>query len=199
MASINPVFFLLSGTITGIADFENENNVALANVLEKVIPVIPYVGVALTLLGIVVAVFSVRNKNNRRWGIRVAIIFSILSFLFYVALSVVHDMYCLGLDSGIRYSDTKEFYSVVYESAIERMIDNDLHFLLFTDEWYLDAFRSLQNLYLRTAFYYALVSFQVGFVLFIVAKRDRSLKRWSLLGLCFIIPLALFIGYQYIL
>lgn len=196
--------FIFCTAFDGLFVADGDARLSTAEIYESFAQMMPYIGGAGFTVGVLVAVFAIRNKSWRRWGVRVATIFSIGAFVAYVALALMHDLYSLGLDASIAEKPAEmDAYEAIYYQSLERLESEGLHFVYGCDSedvaWYkrgMDASRSLYgSIYLPVAF----VSVQIGLLFAFISKGDRALRAWSAIGLCIVVPAALIIGQHYIL
>lgn len=188
----------------GLFMADGNARLSTAEIYESFAGMMPYIGGVGFTVGVLVAVFAIRNKSWRRWGVRVAVIFSMGAFVLYIALALMHDLYSLGLDASIAEEPAEmDIYEAIYYQSLERLESEGLHFIYGCDSedaaWYergMDASRSLYgSIYVSLAF----VSVQIGLLLAFISKGDRALRAWSAIGLCVVVPAALIIGQHYIL
>lgn len=189
-------FSLLSASV--------EQNLQVQNfgvgILKKITSLIPILGLALFLLGIIVAVFSVRNKGSRRWGIKLAVSEVVITYFLYVGLTLVCDI--LLNHCAVEYTSRPEQTTVseeVYYDVMDELKDGEQDFLFFKDGWTEKMAKAGRKTYLDVAFTFAFVSISCGALLFFITKRNAAIRRLAIAGMCVVIPAALFIGYRFLL
>ena len=159
------------------------------------IKVLPYVGVVLFVIGIFVAIFSTRNKGNRRWGLKLAISEAIIVFLLYVGLILVYDfVYHDGVIQFASRPEQVDFYEKVYYDTVDRMKAEGQSFLFLGNDWINGVASAGRSVYMSVVALLVFVSICIGLVLRLVTKRDKSIRRFALAGLCIVSPLTLIVG-----
>ena len=167
--------------------------------VQKGIVFLPYLGIVLFILGIVVAVFSTKNKGWRRWGVRFAVIEAVIIFLLYTALVLANDYYIAFKPIGYATrSEEPDRYELIYHDTVEELKENNQDFLLLKPGSLLSAADIGRALYVQYAGFFAFVCVSVGLLFVILTKRDRIFARWAFGGMCIVIPVVLFVGYQYL-
>lgn len=169
------------------------------DILRQVIGFLPLVGVTLFLFGVVVAVFSVRNKGNKRWGIKLAVTEVLIVYLLYIGFTLAYDFlykrYPVKMTSRPEQTNV---YEDVYYGAVEELREKGQNFLLFEHGWLGKATVAGRKAYTDVALLFAFVSFSSGILLFVLTKRDLAIRRLALVGMCVVVPAALIIGYRYL-
>jgi len=190
---------LASGVIDGMRDVgENIQNIG-ANGLRQIIGLIPFIGVVLFLIGVAVAVFSVRNKGNRRWGLKLAISEAIITYLLFIAFTLVYDIAYKRYP--VRYTSRPKqetIYENAYYNAVDELKEEGRGFLFFERGWMKKSVVAGRKMYTSVAPWLAFVSFSSGVLLFILTKRDVAIRRLAVAGMCVVVPVALMVGYRFL-
>ena len=167
--------------------------------LKQIIKVVPYVGVVLFIVGILVAVFSTRNKGNRRWGLKLAISETIITYILYIALTLVYDF--AYNDGPVRLSSRPEqeaFYEKAYYDTVDGMKEEGQSFLFLGEDWLEGAAVASRRMYVSIVGALVFVSISAGVLLLIVTKRDKAIRRFAFAGMCIATPVTLVIGYLFL-
>lgn len=169
----------------------------ISDILWLVITFLPYVGVTLFLVGIFVAIFSIRNKGNRRWGLKLAITMTVLTFLLYIVLILAYDFVCNAgtVQFTSRPGQEKEnFCEKIYFDTVEKMKVEGQSFLFLGKDWISGMASAGRSVYMSIFILLIFVSVSVGMILLLVTKRDVAIRRFALAGLCIASPLTLIVG-----
>lgn len=178
---------------------EEESWYTLGGFLLKLREIMPYLGIALFVLGIVLFVFSTKNKGMKRFGIRMAIIEAVVTFGIYITVSLVYDHQCTDIAFGIEEKgEVVGRYEAVYYENLVALQDAGQNFVLMQDKWHHDAATAGRKYYMSAVPLFVFVSIGVGILFFLITKRDKTFRWWSIVGMCIILPAVLTIGYQYI-
>ncbi len=165
------------------------------DILWRTINYLPYVGVVLFVIGIFVAIFSTRNKGNRRWGLKLAITEAIIVFMLYIGLMLVYDfVYNEGVVQFTSRPAQQNFYEKTYFDTVERMKVEGQSFLFLGKDWIDGVASAGRSMYMSIFILLMFVSISVGVILLLVTKRDAAIRRFALAGLCIASPLTLIVG-----
>lgn len=165
------------------------------DILWRTINFLPYVGVVLFVIGIFVAIFSTRNKGNRRWGLKLAITEAIIVFMLYIGLMLVYDfVYNEGVVQFTSRPAQQNFYEKTYFDTVERMKVEGQSFLFLGKDWIEGIATAGRSMYMSIFILLMFVSISVGIILLLVTKRDAAIRRFALAGLCIASPLTLIVG-----
>lgn len=166
-----------------------------SDMLLQMIIFLPYVGVVLFVIGIFVAIFSTRNKGNRRWGLKLAITESIIVFLLYVVLVLVYDYVCYGrIVQFTSRPEQLDFFEKTYYDTVDRMKVEGQSFIFLGNDWINGVASAGRSVYMSVVALLVFASISIGIVLRFVTKRDKAIRRFALAGLCIASPLALVVG-----
>lgn len=178
---------------------ETQANALTLEILEQGIKVIPFVGVILFLIGVGVAVFSTRNKGNRRWGIKLAVTQTVISYILYIAMILAYDFaFHDGVVGFVSWPEQMSFYEKVYYDTIIGLENDGQRFLFLEEDWSGSVTIAARRMYESIVGLLVFVSIGVGCLLFVVTKRERAIRRFALAGMCIAIPAALVVGYQFL-
>lgn len=179
---------------------EEQAQGTLGIILQKAIKIIPYIGIVMFVIGLIIGVLSTKNKGMRRYGIRFGILGASLMFILYVGFAIYYDFQCT--DEPLQIAQKREEiteHERIYFDNIEQLDTEGLSFILFSHEkWYHDAALAGRRYYTEAALLFGGISVGLGILFCLVTRRDRNFFRWSLVGMCVVVPLVLVIGYQYI-
>ncbi len=183
----------------GVRDALQEGEATVRNftsdMLWQVIQFLPYVGVVLFVIGIFVAIFSTRNKGNRRWGLKLAITEAIIVFLLYIALILVYDFVCN--EGTVQFTSRpaqENFYEKTYFDTVDRMKAEGQSFLFLGEDWIGGIASAGRSMYMSIFILLIFVSVSIGALLLLITKRDAAIRRFALAGLCIASPLTLIVG-----
>lgn len=193
----------LSTTVEGLVNNEEEavNSVVRLGMLtlEKIIHYIPYIGIGIFLIGVAISVISIINKGNRRWGIRMAIVTSIVLYLAYIFLILLYDINFMGRKpTEVIRPESLDYYGEVYFDVWEEVLNAERLAGLADKTLSKDVIAILVNFYQESAFDIGIVTFGFGLLLSIIMRRNLVLKKWARLVLCIVVPIVLYAGYWYI-
>lgn len=167
--------------------------------LEKAIKIIPYIGVILFVLGIFVAVFSTRNKGNRRWGVKAAVTEAIIAYFLYISMILIYDFMYHDWNIGLLgRPENVSFYGNIYYNTLERLRMDGQRYVFLEKGWqdgFVDAGR---RMYMSVVWLLSFASIGVGILLLVVTKREKGFRRFAFAGMCIAIPAALMVGYQFL-
>lgn len=173
-------------------------NLGLAGV-RKVIQLIPFIGVGLFLVGIVVAVFSTRNKGNKRWGLKLAITEVILTYVLYVVIILIYDFALRRYPvMETKRPAEQSVYDKIYYDVIDEMKADQEEFILLKKGWTNKAIVAGRRVVSSVAVVLIFSSLSVGVLLLIVTRTDRATRRFALAGMCIVLPVTLIVVYQYL-
>lgn len=193
----------INETFTGLVknDEETVNKVVQMGMrtMEKVIYYIPFIGIGIFLFGAGIAVFSILNKSNRRWGVRMAVICSIVLYIAYIFFILIYNIHFLGRQPGeLIRPETLDHYGRVYFGVWEEVLNAERLAGLADKTLSRDIIAVLINFYKESAFDIGVVVFGFGLLLSVIMKRNPVIKKWARFVLCFIVPIVLYIGYWYV-
>lgn len=166
-----------------------------AKIVWQMITFLPYVGVVLFVVGIFIAIFSTRNKGNRRWGLKMAIMEAVIVFIMYIALILVYDYVCL--DRTVQLSsrpEQQDFYEKTYYDTVDRMKVEGQSFLFLGRDWINGVASAGRSTYMSVVALLIYASISIGVLLLLITKMDKSIRRFALAGLCIASPLTLIVG-----
>jgi len=168
-------------------------------VIEKVIYYIPFIGIGIFLFGAGIAVFSILNKSNRRWGIRMAVICSIVLYIAYIFFVLIYDVHFIGKQPAeVVRPENLDHYGTVYFDVWEEVLNAERLAGLADKTLSTDIISILINFYKESAFDIGVVVFGFGLLLSIIMKKNPVIKKWARFVLCFVVPIVLYIGYWYV-
>lgn len=193
----------LSTTMEGLVENEEETVSGIVGigkrVLETVIYYIPFVGIGIFLFGIGIAIVSIVNKSNRRWGLRMAIVTSLVLYLAYIFLIMLYDINFMGrVPKEVIRPDNLDHYGEVYFDVWEEVLDAERLAGLADKALSKDVIAILTKFYQESAFDIGVVVFSLGLLLGIIMKSNPVIKKWARIVLCVIVPVVLYAGYWYI-
>lgn len=167
--------------------------------LEKVIYYIPFVGIGVFLVGAFIAIFSILNKSNRRWGIRMAVVTSIALYAAYIFIILIYDVNFIGKQpAAVIRPENLDHYGEVYFDVWEEVLDAERLAGLADKTLSTDVISILRLFYQESAMDVGVVVFGLGLLLSIIMKRNPVLKKWAGIVLCVVVPIVLYVGYWYI-
>lgn len=167
--------------------------------LGKAVSAVPYAGIIAFLVGIFIAVFSTRNKGNRRYGLKLAVAAVVISYILYVALTLIGDYICH--DGPVRFASRPEresFYEKAYYDTVEELGKENQGFLFLGKGWISDMLAACRKVYISIADLLVYVSISTGVLLLFITKRDKAIRRFALGGLCIVSPVTLMAGYLFL-
>ena len=166
---------------------------ALFTALLRYIPVVGYIGL---LVGILISVFSRKNKGARRWGVRIMILLPVIMFVAYLVVAILYDRLLRKAGVVVSVTERQDFLRNVYvyvaanREPLFRITGLDTFKTLVGD-----AVRNIVNMYKATAFDFILVSISMGILVTLVSKRYREVRLWAMVCLCFVLPVVLGVCY----
>lgn len=189
--------------IDGMLGKLNEGEVKVKDIertiLEKLIRFLPYIGVILFVIGIFVAVFSIRNKGNRRWGIKLAVTEAIIVYFLYISMTFAYDFFfqknVIGL---LERPGTLSVYGRIYYNTLERLYMEGQQFVFLGEGWQDDFVNAIRRMYMSIVGLLSFASIGIGVLLLVVNKREKGFRRFAFAGMCIAIPAALIVGYQFL-
>lgn len=168
-------------------------------VLEKGIQILPYIGVVLCVFGVFVAVFSIRNKGNRRWGIKLAVTVVIVVYFLYISMLLLYDFVVhMGVIGLLERPEQPSVYENIYYNVLDRLRIDGQQFVLFEEGWQDDFVISVRQMYADIVGLLSFVSIGIGSLLLVVNKREKGFRRFAFAGMCVVIPATLMVGYQFL-
>lgn len=167
--------------------------------LRQMIRIVPYVGVILFLVGVFLAVFSTRNKGNRRFGIKMAVTEAIIVYVVYIGLILMYDFaYNKGVIQFASQPINAERYEKVYFDVLQSLKNDGESFLFLGADWISGLAVAGRRMYVSVVELLMYVSVSAGILVFFVTKRDKPIRRFAIAGMCIVIPVALFVGYRFL-
>ena len=193
----------LTTTVDKLMDADGDTLDQIINgstaIFNEVLYYLPYVGIGFFVLGAFIAMFSIKNKSNRRWGIRMAIVTSIVMFLAYVFIIVLYDYNFKGLrGEEILRPENLDHYGELYFDVYEEVLDVERAAGIAEKVLSRNVFGILTYFYVESASYVGIAVFGLGLLLFSISKKNGIVRKWAGVCLCFVVPLILYIGYWYI-
>ena len=170
-------------------------------VFEKIIYYIPFIGIGIFIFGACIAIFSIVNKGNRRWGVRMAVVTSIALFFTYIGIIVVYDTYVIGKKPEIVVRPELsglDHYGEVYFNVLEELLELEKKVGLADKMLSRNIPELLVNFYKESAFDIGIVVFGLGFLLAVIVKKNVPLKKWARIILCVVMPIILYAGHWYV-
>lgn len=168
-------------------------------IFNEVLYYLPYVGIGFFVLGAFIAMFSIKNKSNRRWGIRMAVVTSIVMFLGYIFIIVMYDYNFRGLRAEeIIRPEYLDYYGELYFDVYEEVLSVERAAGIADKVLSRNLFGILIYFYAESASYVGIAVFGLGLLLFLISKKNGIVRKWAGVCLCFVVPLILYIGYWYI-
>lgn len=158
---------------------------------------IPRVGALLFVAGIVLAVVSTKSNSQRKWGIRIAVVESIVAFIFYIAACILYDKYYWDGTTVEASSFFVERYNAMKLSVSGLSAAYEQSKALGNTTM-VSVLKIIQQSFMEAMIPLAIVSFFIGVGVFLLNPGRRKSRKWALIGLCFIIPTALIVGGQII-
>ena len=165
----------------------------LFTALLRYIPVVGYIGL---LVGLIISVFSRKNKGARRWGVRIMILLPVLMFVAYLVVAIMYDRLLLKAGVVVSVTDRQDFLRNVYvyvaanREPLFRITGLDTFKTLVRD-----AVQNIVDMYKATAFDFILVSISMGIIVTLVSKRYREVRLWAMVCLCCVLPAVLGVCY----
>lgn len=167
--------------------------------LAQMIRIVPYIGIVLFLVGIFLAVFSTRNKGNRRMGIKMAVTEAVIVYVVYIALVLTYDLaYGNGIVQFASRPIQADRYEEVYFNVLQDLKNDGESFLFLGADWISSLAVAGRRMYVSVVWLLIYACVSAGLLIFFVTKRDKAIRRFAVVGLCIILPTALFIGYQFL-
>lgn len=190
-------------TVNGLVNNEEEtvNSIVRGGmyVMEKVIHYIPYVGIGIFLLGAGISVFSIFNKSNRRWGLRMAVVTSIALYAAYIFIIIIYDMNFWGKQpEELIRPENLDHYGEVYFNVWEEVLNVERIAGLADKTLSADVIAILINFYQESAFDVGVAVFGLGLLLSVIMRKNVVIKRWAGIVLCIIVPIILYVGHWYV-
>lgn len=172
---------------------------ASSEILNKILFYLPYIGIGFFILGASIAMFSVKNKANRRWGIRMAVVTSVAMFFAYILLVMLYDYSFKGLkaEEMVR-PENLDYYGELYFDVYEDILDVERVAGIADKTLSKNIIAVLMFFYVESAPHVGIAVFGLGILLSIISKRNVVIKKWAGVGLCVVVPLILYLGYWYI-
>lgn len=166
-------------------------------VLSTCLKYIPVFGIGVFVLGMIIAMFSIKNNSNRRWGLRMGIISSLVLYLIYVLLAVLYDyVYKDAPLQELVRPENLDFYGSVYFDTVERILHLQQMAGFAQETLSKNVFAVLTDFYLNSAVDISVAVVVLCLILSALSRGNPPLRRWARV-LCVIVPVLLYFGVWY--
>jgi len=164
----------------------------------RILYYLPYIGIGFFVIGAFIALFSIKNKANRRWGIRMAIVVSVVMFFAYILITLIYEYNFRGMKAEeLVKPEQLDYYGELYFAVYEKVLRVEQIVGIADKVLSKNIPAILVCFYAENAEHVGISVFGLGLLLWILSKRNKVNRRWAVC-LCFIVPLILYIGYWYI-
>jgi len=170
-----------------------------ASVFEKILFYMPYVGIGFFVLGAFIALLSIKNKANRRWGIRMAVVVPLVTFFIYIIITLIYDHYFRGVKvEELVRPEQLDYYGRIYFDVYEEVLNLEKLAGIADKMLTKNVLNILVHFYAENAMHVGIAVFGLGLLLCVLSRRNGVIRRWAGVCLCIIVPLILYLGYWYI-